>query len=161
MVTILTHWPFGRIKLPAAKISQCCCVKSISIIANSVFALDPEWHDSRAPIDVHLPIPREGLWDRPPNYFRICLLFGGTLVVRFDITEPLGFVQDAWDVTVLLNEWLAVLGLCSVRMLDEPAAGRYACMSWLLGGEWNKQVYNKYIFTARLGCQRLVTRRKL
>ena len=22
-------------------------------------------------------------------------LFGGTLVVRFDITEPLGFVQDA------------------------------------------------------------------
>ena len=31
-----------------------------------------------------------------------------------------------------------------------------------LGGEWNKQDYNKYTFTARLlGCKRLVTRRKL
>ena len=36
--------------------------------------------------------------------------------------------------------------VCSVRLLDE-------CMSWLLGVEWNKQVNNKYIFTARLlGC---------
>ena len=78
------------------------------------------------------------------------------------ITEPLGFVQDAQDVMVLFDEWLAVLGLCSVRVLDEPSAGRGACMSWLLGDEWNKQIYNKYIFTARLlGCYRLVTRRKL
>ena len=66
------------------------------------------------------------------------------------ITEPLGFVQDAQDVMVLFDEWLAVLGLCSVRVLDEPSAGRDACMSRLLGGEWNKQVYKKCIFTARL-----------
>ena len=80
-------------------------------------------------------------------------LFGGILVVRFDITEPLRFVQDAQDVMVLFDERLAVLVLCSVRVLDEPSAGRDACMSRLLGGEWNKQVYNKYIFTARLlGC---------
>ena len=26
------------------------------------------------------------------------------------ITEPLGFVQDAQDVMVLFDEWLAVLG---------------------------------------------------
>ena len=51
---------------------------------------------------------------------------------------------------VLFDEWLAVLGLGSVRGLDEPSAGRDAYMSWLLGGEWNKQVYNNYIFTARL-----------
>ena len=56
-------------------------------------------------------------------------MFGGTLVVRFDITEPLGFVQDAQDVMVLFDEWLAVLELCSVRVLDEPFAGRDACMS--------------------------------
>ena len=31
-------------------------------------------------------------------------LFGGTLVVRFDITEPLGFVQDVQDVMVLSDE---------------------------------------------------------
>ena len=31
--------------------------------------------------------------------------------------------------------------------------GGEACMSCLLGGEWNKQVNNKYTFTARLlGC---------
>ena len=45
------------------------------------------------------------------------------------ITEPLGFVQDAQDVMVLFDEWLAVLGLCSVRVLDKPSAGRNACMS--------------------------------
>ena len=45
------------------------------------------------------------------------------------ITEPMGFVQDAQDVMVLFDEWLAVLGLCSVRRLDEPSAGRYTCMS--------------------------------
>ena len=45
------------------------------------------------------------------------------------ITEPLGFVQDAQDVMVLFDEWLAVLGLLSIRVLDEPSAGRYACMS--------------------------------
>ena len=55
-------------------------------------------------------------------------LFGGTLMVGL-ITEPLGFVQDAQDVMVLFCEWLAVLGLCSVRGLDEPSAGRDACMS--------------------------------
>ena len=34
-----------------------------------------------------------------------------------------------------------------------PLQGGDACMSLLLGGEWNKQVNNKYIFTARLlGC---------
>ena len=55
-------------------------------------------------------------------------LFGGTLVVGL-ITAPLGFVQDAQDVMFLFDEWLAVLGLCSVRVLDEPTAGRYPCMS--------------------------------
>ena len=46
------------------------------------------------------------------------------------ITESLGFVQDAQDVImVLFDEWLAVLGLCSVRVLDEPSAGRDACTS--------------------------------
>ena len=55
-------------------------------------------------------------------------LFGGTLVIIL-ITEPLGFVQDAQDVMVLFDEWLAVLGLCSVRVLDELPAGRDACMS--------------------------------
>ena len=45
------------------------------------------------------------------------------------ITEPLDFVQDAQDVMVLFDEWLAVLGLCSVRVLDEPTAERDACMS--------------------------------
>ena len=45
------------------------------------------------------------------------------------IAEPLGFVQDAQDVMVLFDEWLAVLGLCSVRTLDEPSAGRDSCMS--------------------------------
>ena len=44
------------------------------------------------------------------------------------ITEPLGFVQDAQDVMVLFDEWLAVLGLCSVRVLDEPSEGRDPCM---------------------------------
>ena len=55
-------------------------------------------------------------------------LFGGVLVIGL-ITEPLGFVQDAQDVMVLFDEWLAVLGVCSVRVLDEPSAGRDACMS--------------------------------
>ena len=55
-------------------------------------------------------------------------LFGGTLVTGL-ITEPLGFVQDAQDVMVLFDEGLAVLGVCSVRVLDEPSAGRDACMS--------------------------------
>ena len=55
-------------------------------------------------------------------------LFGGTLVIDL-ITEPLGFVQDAQDVMVMFDEWLAVLGLCSVRVLDEPSAGRDACKS--------------------------------
>ena len=43
--------------------------------------------------------------------------------------EPLGFVQDAQEVMVLFDEFLAVLGLCSVRLLDDPSAGRYACVS--------------------------------
>ena len=55
-------------------------------------------------------------------------LFGDTLAIGL-ITEPLGFVQDAQDVMVLFDEWLAVLGLCSVCVLDEPSAGRDACMS--------------------------------
>ena len=45
------------------------------------------------------------------------------------VTEPLGFVQDVQDVMILFDELLAVLGLCSVRVLDEPSAGRDACMS--------------------------------
>ena len=45
------------------------------------------------------------------------------------ITEPQGFVQDAQDVMVMFDEWLAILGPCSVRVLDEPTAGRDACMS--------------------------------
>ena len=50
---------------------------------------------------------------------------GGSVLYR----EPLGFVQEAQEVMLLFDEWLAVLGLCSVRMLDDPSAGRYACMS--------------------------------
>ena len=48
------------------------------------------------------------------------------------ITGPLGFVQDAQNVMVLFEEWLAVLGLCSVRVLDEPSAGRrlYVVTAW-------------------------------
>ena len=53
---------------------------------------------------------------------------GYTLVIGL-ITEPLGSVQDAQDVMVLFDEWLAVLGLCSVRVLDEPSTGREVCMS--------------------------------
>ena len=45
------------------------------------------------------------------------------------ITELLGFVQDARDVMVMFDEWLGVLGLCSVRLLDDISAGRYTCMS--------------------------------
>ena len=58
-------------------------------------------------------------------------LFGGTLMVGL-ITEPLGFVQDAQDVMVLFDECLAVLRLCSVRVLDEPSAGRrlYVMTAW-------------------------------
>ena len=55
-------------------------------------------------------------------------LFGGTLMVDL-ITEPLEFVQVAQDVMVPFDEWLGVLGLCSVRVLDEPPAGRDACIS--------------------------------
>ena len=54
-------------------------------------------------------------------------MFGGTLVIGL-ITEPLGFVQDAQDVVVLFDEWLVVLRLCNVRVLDEPSAERDACM---------------------------------
>ena len=46
----------------------------------------------------------------------------GTLVIGM-IKEPPRFVQDAQDVMSLFDEWLAVLGLCSVRVLDEPSAG--------------------------------------
>ena len=45
------------------------------------------------------------------------------------ITEPLVFVQDAQDVMVRFDEWLAVLELCSVRVLDEPTTGYDACIS--------------------------------
>ena len=55
-------------------------------------------------------------------------LFGGASMIGL-ITQPLGFVQDAQDVMVMFGEWLAVLGLCSVRVLDEPSAGRDACIS--------------------------------
>ena len=45
------------------------------------------------------------------------------------ITEPLGFVQDARDVMNMFDEWLGVLGLSSVRLLDDTSVGRYTCMS--------------------------------
>ena len=56
----------------------------------------------------------------------------GYFVHRFDITEPLGFVQDAQAVMVLFDKWLAVLELWSVRVLDEPTAGRrlYVMTAW-------------------------------
>ena len=54
-------------------------------------------------------------------------MFGGTLVIGL-ITEPLRFVQDVQDVMVMFDEWLAVLGLCSVCVLDELSAGRDACV---------------------------------
>ena len=49
-------------------------------------------------------------------------LFGGTLANGVT-TESLGFAQDAQDVMVLFDKWLAVLGLYTVRVLDEPSAG--------------------------------------
>ena len=52
----------GCTKLLDAKIRQCCIRKPYQLIANSVFALDPEWHESRLPIDVHLPIPQGDLY---------------------------------------------------------------------------------------------------
>ena len=55
-------------------------------------------------------------------------MLGRTSVIGL-ITEPLGFVQDAQDVMVLFDEWLAVLELCRVRVLEELTAGRDACMS--------------------------------
>ena len=61
-------------------------------------------------------------------------LFGGTLVIGL-IAEPLGFVQDAQDVMVLFDEWLAVLELYSVRVLDELTAGRrrlYVMTAWCM-----------------------------
>ena len=67
-------------------------------------------------------------WILKSAYYLIFESVWGTLMVGL-ITEPLGFVQDAQDVMVLFDEWLAVLGLCSVRVLDEPSAGRDACMS--------------------------------
>ena len=62
----------------------------------------------------------------------LSVLFGGTLVIGL-ITELLGFVQDAQDVMVRFDEWLAVLELCcSVRVLDEPSAVRhlYVMIAW-------------------------------
>ena len=58
-------------------------------------------------------------------------LFGGTLAIG-SITEPLGFVQDAQDVMVLFDEWLAVLELYSIRVLDEPSTGQrlYVMTAW-------------------------------
>ena len=38
-------------------------------------------------------------------------------------SEPLGFVQDVRDVIVLFDEWLGVLALWSVRLLDDPSTG--------------------------------------
>ena len=72
---------------------------------------------------VGLPTPEEVAHD--PT------VFGGTLVIGL-ITEPLGFVQHAQDVMVLFDEWLAVLGLCSVRVLDDLIAGRrlYVMTAW-------------------------------
>ena len=69
-------------------------------------------------------------------------VFGGTLVIGL-ITEPLGFVQDAQDVMVLFGEWLAVLVLCSVRVLDEPSAGRnYVCRDCLVVNGTSKFIIN-------------------
>ena len=45
------------------------------------------------------------------------------------ITEPLGFVQDARDVMVLLDEWLGVLGSVVFVCWTITSAGQYACMS--------------------------------
>ena len=43
----------------------------------------------------------------------------------------------------------SVVFVCWTSLLQ----GGDACMSCLLGGRWNKQVNNKYIFMARLlGC---------
>ena len=56
-------------------------------------------------------------------------LFGGTLAIGL-ITEPLGFVQDAQEVMVLFDEWLVVLELCRVRVLDEPSAGHVMTAWW-------------------------------
>ena len=64
-------------------------------------------------------------------YYSHMWTFGGTLVIGL-ITEPLWIVQDAQEIVVLFDEWLAVLGLCSVRVLDEPSTGRrlYVMTAW-------------------------------
>ena len=41
-------------------------------------------------------------------------------MARFDILEPLGFVQGAWYVMVLFDEWLAVLGFVAFVSWTSP-----------------------------------------
>ena len=45
-------------KLLDAKINQCyCCIGNTPFLANSAFAVDPEWHDSRVRIYRQQPMP--------------------------------------------------------------------------------------------------------
>ena len=46
-----------------AKINQCYCIGNTPFLANSTFAVDPEWHDSRVRIDRQQPMPtKKGLY---------------------------------------------------------------------------------------------------
>ena len=79
---------------------------------------------------------RNGRWNccrfhRNHTSHQVGGLFGGTLVIGL-IFGASGVLQDAQDVMVLFDEWLAVLGLCSVRVLDEPSAERrlYVMTAW-------------------------------
>ena len=64
-------------------------------------------------------------------------------MVRFDITEPLGFVQDAQDVMVLFDEWLAVLVLCSALCWTSPLQdGTPVCHDCLVVNGTSKFIIN-------------------
>ena len=52
-------------------------------------------------------------------------LFGGTLVIGL-ITEPLGFVQDAWDVMVLFG--VVVVVVCWTSLLQDETPVCHACL---------------------------------
>ena len=45
------------------KINQCYYIGNTPFLANSAFAVDPEWYDSRVRVDLQQPIPtKKGLY---------------------------------------------------------------------------------------------------
>ena len=74
----------------------------------------------------------------------------GYLGGQFDVTEPLGFVQDARDVMVMFEEWLAVLGsvgfVCWTIPLQDDTP---VCHDCLLVNGTSKFIMN---ISSRHGC---------